>query len=198
MNKKTSTISEQDDTIDEKYNGLKILSIVRPNSKLYSVPENILGLKFLKSLTLNDNFILDISPICESLIKLCNLNLFGNRITWIPSSIKNLTKLITLDLSDNLITTLPSEMKELNCVEIHLDFNKITCLPISLAEKHFNLSESSYENLDNLDSECEYLSIDYLKRPLTNLPTGLKVLRLFSPIVSLNKVKIPFGCKVIT
>lgn len=188
----------QDDSTDEEDNSFKIITISRPNAKLYSVPGNILGMKSLKSLTMNDNCISDISLICESLTKLRNLNLYGNRICWIPKSIKNLTKLTTLDLSDNLITTLPSEMKELNCVEIHLDLNKITYLPISLAEKHFRLSESSYENLDNLDQECEYLSIDYLKKPLTNLPTGLKVLRLFNPIVSFDKVKIPFGCKVIT
>ena len=62
--------------------------------------------------------------------------------------------------------------------------------------KMFSISETSYENLDNLDEKCELLIIDYLKRPLLNLPINLKIIKLFNPVISFDNVKIPFGCEL--
>jgi hypothetical protein len=53
---------------------------------------------------------------------------------------------------------------------------------------------NSYDNLNNLSCECEYLQINNLDFPLNNLPHTIKEIRLNLP----HKVNIkkPFDCKI--
>jgi Leucine-rich repeat (LRR) protein len=176
---------------------LKITQIRMPNNNLYSIPSKILRLNDITSLTLNNNKISDITDIC-SLVKLRTLNLQSNLITTIPDSISNLTSLTSLDLSDNLITRLPRTFGKLNCMEIFMEINLIKWLPIEILHLPIEFSFASYENLNNMDIDCEYISVDYLSRPLENLPINLQAITLFNPIISIEKIKLPFGCKLYT
>ena len=57
------------------------------------------------------------------------------------------------------------------------------------------IDKTSY-NLDNLDSDCEFLILNYLEVPLRNLPISLKEIWLFCPEIDIGQHKIPFGCKL--
>ena len=162
------------------------------------IPDSIGKLINLKSLSLTNNFIVHMPDTISNLTNLKFLSLHNNLITGIPDSIGNLTKLEKLHLGYNKIKYLPKTFANLILCEISLDNNKLCGLPIELANKHIKLllSESSYENIEDLDEDCELLIIDYLKSPLLNLPMNLQIIKLHNPIIDLDKIKIPFGCRL--
>ena len=50
--------------------------------------------------------------------------------------------------------------------------------------------------LQNLMRILSFLKMHNISKPLTNLPFGLLVLRLYFPRITINNIKIPFKCKV--
>jgi len=174
-----------------------VLDVILNNYKINRIPKIIFGLNNLEKLCLNQNLIREIPDSIGKLINLKFLSLHNNFITNIPDSIGDLTKLEKLYLGYNKIKYLPKTFANLILCEICLDNNKLRGLPIELVNKQkLLLSESSYENIENLDENCDLLIIDYLKSPLLNLPMNLQVLKLYNPIINLNKIKIPFGCSL--
>lgn len=180
----------------DKDNCNLVLGVILNSNKIDKMPQVIFQLINLQELWLNQNLITNIPDSIGNLTNLKLLSLHNNLISEIPDSIGNLTKLEKLYLGFNKIKHIPKTVVNLNCWVISLDSNKLCSLPIELANKQINLSlsESSYEDLNNLDEECKLLIIDYLNNPLLNLPIGLQVLKLYNPIIELNKIKIPFGC----
>jgi Leucine-rich repeat (LRR) protein len=180
----------------DNYNS--VLDVILNDNKINKIPKIIFELNNLENLCLDQNLITEIPNSIGKLINLKFLSLHNNLITDIPDSIGNLTKLEKIHLGYNKIKYLPKTFANLILCEISLDNNKLCGLPIELANKHIKLllSESSYENIDNLDENCNLLIIDYLKSPLLNLPMNLQVLKLYNPIIDLNKIKIPFGCRL--
>jgi Leucine-rich repeat (LRR) protein len=95
-------------------------------------------------------------------------------LTYLPKTIGNLTQLQLFLLTYNKIKKIPKSIKNI---------------------KRAFLNTSSYD-INNLDLECEFLIIYDLGEPLTNLPFGLKELWLNINHVSMDYIKIPFGCDV--
>jgi Leucine-rich repeat (LRR) protein len=184
------------DTINDNDNDL-IFVIMLNNQNIDKVPHKIIYFNNLTTLCLDQNFITQIPDFICEMTNLKFLSLHNNLLTELPQSIGNLTKLEKLYLGFNRIKYIPSTMANLNCEEISLDNNELCGLPLALAKTQtkFSLSESSYENLNNLDPDCEFIIIDYLSTPLLNLPINLQILKLYNPVIEISNVKIPFGCE---
>lgn len=91
------------------------------------------------------------------------------------------------EISDKILGL--CELKLLN-----LEKNKLTYLAnISQIRETF-VKENSFDNFDKLSVNYEYLQISHLTKPLKNLPTSIKEVRLYDPMCI--DVKIPFGCKL--
>jgi Leucine-rich repeat (LRR) protein len=93
----------------------------------------------------------------------------------LPDSIANLTNIKDLFLENNKLKSIPREILKIK--------NATT------------IDDTSYE-INNLDPDCEFIILSHLRYPITNLPFGLKEIWVF-PMVDLDKIKIPFGCKII-
>jgi len=159
------------------------------------IPKSIFTLSGLKELSITDQSESDITIELPSLIdinKLTNLeflDLHGNSLSTIPSSIGDLNKLINLDISDNKLTELPSSFGNLTSLEkLVLGKNNINELPSSFGnlsslkyldiqneysdnEKSLNSLPDSFGNLKNL----EYLYIDNCN--LKELPDSMRNLK---------------------
>ena len=168
------------------------------NNNLTVIPEDISKLTKLQFLNLNNNNFTVIPESICNLSQLQILNLENNNLTVIPESIGNLSQLRSLFLGFNNLLTLPKSIINLtNLKTIWLYNNKLTILPAcckKIKEKLFLLS-NSYQ-LNNLDHECDFLIIESLNEPLQNLPVHLKEIWLLAPKISLDKIKIPFECKI--
>jgi len=110
---------------------LEILNL--PNCKIKHLPKEILGLKNLKRLWLEDNNLTYLPD------EICNLTLLeevyipNNNIKKLPENIGNLQNLVELYFKDNDIEILPESIGNLrNLTEINFKQNKIKCLPVSL------------------------------------------------------------------
>ena len=137
------------------------------------------------------------NSICK-LINLQFLKLDKNQITSIPPDIENLINLRYLHLHDNQINNLPPEIGNLvNLRKILLRRNKIKNIldDILKIKEKVIIDETGYD-IDNLDLECEFLILYELGVPLTNLPINLKEIWIYSPLIDIDQLKIPFGCKV--
>ena len=98
--------------------------------------------------------------------------MWKNHLTTLPDSIGCLTNLTALSLQRNKLKKITSSIKNIINVELGTD---------------------SYD-IDNLSNDCNYLQIDKLDIPLTNLPTTMEEIRLYNP--KMVDIKLPFGCKL--
>lgn len=197
----------------------KISSVEIEKRDLETIPDKIYEFKNLKLLNLSGNLITSISPKIKNLINLEEIYLDRNLIEELPEEIGELKKLNKLILSNNNIKRLPDsfynlenlEILNLSCNElyylsddiskmtkleyIYLRNNKLRYIPRYLSQiKVVKLFYNSYENMDNLSFDCEYLQIENLDKPLLNLPIGIQEIRLYLP--KIKKIKVPFGCKL--
>jgi len=79
-------------------------------------------------------------------INLREVNLSGNRLSYLPKQITNLSRLVTLNLHDNEITYLPEYITELTSLRILcLSRNQLETLPSSLSNL-INLEELHLHN----------------------------------------------------
>ncbi len=81
--------------------------------------------------------------------------------------------------------------------EIKLTENSIKSVlaEILKIKKNIYIDETGYD-INNLDSDCEFLILRHVKVPLTNLPINLKEIYLYEPQIDIIRHKISFGCKV--
>jgi Leucine-rich repeat (LRR) protein len=167
-------------------------------NKIESLPLEIAQLVNLEMLSLCRNQIESLPSGIGQLVNLQYLYLRYNQIKSLPPEVGQLTKLKTLLLSTNKIESLPSEIANLvNLKEFSLIRNQIVNIPLEITKlkEVIYMDETSY-NINNLDLDCKCLIFKYLKNPIDNLPICLEELWLSYPIISINQLKIPFGCKV--
>ena len=133
--------------------------------------------------------------IITKFINLQYLNLAHNNISFLPENIGDLKKLRNIDLSNNKLISIPKSFKKLKKLcTVNLSHNFITFIPNCV--KNIPLINSNSYDLDNLSQELTFLKMNNVSKPLTNLPVGLSVLRLYFPRITINDIKIPFNCKV--
>ena len=167
-------------------------------NELINIPAEISKLVRLKELDLSYNNLTSLPDTIVTLPQLRTLNLSNNNLTSLPESIGTLINLENLILSHNDLTSLPNSIGNLtNIKHLFLTNNKLKSIPREILKIKIciTIDDTSYE-IDNLDSDCEFIILSHNKNPITNLPIGLKELRV-SKIVDLNEIKIPFGCDII-
>jgi leucine-rich repeat protein SHOC2 len=179
-----------------KFTNLQVLNLSSNLIKI--IPNNIGDLVNLQELYLDRNHI---SEIPEEIGKLCKLRkviLSNNKIKYLPNSFYNLENLEILNISCNHLGLLSDDISKLEKLEyLYLRNNRLRYIPKDIAKiKVTKIFYDSYENLNNLSYECEYLQIENLDKPLTNLPINIQELRLYLPKLKLTEIKLPFGCKL--
>lgn len=199
----------------------KIINVELEKRDLKQVPEKIFEFTHLKILNLCSNLIKTIPKEISKLTNLEELYLDRNLICELPEEIGNLKKLKKIILSNNKLKSLPNNFYDLQNLEIinlslnelelisddiskleKLDYlylrnNKLKYIPKHLSKiKVIKLFLNSYENMDNLSYDCEYLHIENLDKPLLNLPVNVQEIRLYLPKINIKDIKVPFGCKV--
>ncbi|CAL1543615.1 unnamed protein product, partial [Lymnaea stagnalis] len=101
------------------------------------IPEKVCGMVKLKTLAVQRNSLLRISPDLFKLRYLETLELSDNYLESIPAGIKNLKKLKCLGLANNTLTELPDEIRWLEQLKfLHLGNNQITKLPETIYHLH--------------------------------------------------------------
>jgi Leucine-rich repeat (LRR) protein len=200
-------------------NYCKVLRVELDKLDLVEIPEKIYELTNLKVLILSSNLLTTISSKISKLTKLEELYLHRNRIEELPNEIGELKKLEKLILSENKIKRLPANFYNLSNLEIlniicnqlevisddivkmtkleylYLRSNKLKYISKEVGKiKVAVICQDSYDNMNNLSENCEYLQISELRQPLKNLPINLKEIRLFLPLRV--DIKLPFDCKL--
>lgn len=121
------------------------------------VPDSILTLRKLKTITLRHNFITHLPTEFGYLTDLEDVSFYSNQLEQLPSSFSNLTKLLNLDLSYNRLYYLPENFGNLVSLQmLRICNNYLTELP------------ESFENLPNL------LTLDVSDNDLITLPKQFK------------------------
>ena len=197
----------------------KVVRVELDKLDLFEIPEKIYQFINLKVLILSSNRLSSISAKISNLTKLEELYLNKNRIIELPEEIGELQKLRKIILSDNKIKKLPNNFYNLTNLEIvniisneleiisddiikltnleylYLRCNKLKFISKEVAKiKEVSVFSDSYENINNLAENCEYLHIFKLGEPLKNLPITIKEIRLFLP--TRVDIKLPFDCKL--
>lgn len=205
----------------DKINYEKIISVELEKKDLENISEKIYEFINLKLLNLSGNLITTISPKIKNLEKLEEIYLDRNNISILPEEFGELKKLKKVILSNNKIKILPDnfynlenlELLNLSCnsLEIlsddisklskleylYLRENKLNYIPKYLSKiKVVKIFYNSYDNMDNLSFDCEYLQVEGLDKPLLNLPIGVQEIRLYLPKIKMKDIKVPFGCKL--
>ena len=198
----------------------KVFKVELDGLDLLEIPEKIYELTNLQILILSSNLLTKISSEISKLTKLEEIYLNRNMITELPEEIGELKKLRKLILSENKIKRLPNNFYNLVNLEIfniisnklevisddilkmsnleylYLRDNKLKFISkeITKIKKEVSIYPDSYENMNDLAENCEYLQINKLKEPLKNLPITIKEIRLFLPVRV--DIKLPFDCKL--
>lgn len=199
----------------------KVFEVHLDKKDIERIPDKIFSMTTIRILNLSSNLITSIPSKIGNLINLEELYLDKNNITELPEEIGNLKKLRKIILSNNKIKNLPNNFYNLENLEIfnitcnHLEMisddivklkkleyiylrkNKLRYIPKHISKiKVAKIYSDSYENFDNLSYKCEYLHIENLDKPLTNLPINIQELRLYLPKMKITDIKLPFGCKL--
>lgn len=117
---------------------------------------NIIKMRNLKRLYLDDNLLKEIPEKISELKDLESLNLNHNHLEYLPETINGLDNLICLYLDDNYITRLPESIGRVSSLKLlHINNNNLIELPESIG------------SLDNL----EYLEIS--ENQLKKIPPSL-------------------------
>jgi len=138
---------------------LKNLTTLRiENNYLTCLPENIEKLILLKKLCIVNNSLQFVPNNIGKLIHLEILNLESNQLKSLPETIGALTKLKILNLKNNFICQLPKSIdKCISLTELDLSNNRLT----HLSENLGNLRNITKITLDN--NKIKYLSLNIRK-----------------------------------
>ena len=98
------------------------------------LPEEVGSLKKLETLNLEQNELASLPDSCVNLKALKTVNLSRNKLQTFPLFLCQLIHLDFADLSSNTIKELPKGIDVLNAVELNLNGNGISVLPVSLAK----------------------------------------------------------------
>ena len=179
-----------------EFTNLQVLNL--SSNLIKEIPKNIGNLKNLQELYLDRNSITELPEEIGNLKKLKKIIISNNKITKLPDNFYNLENLEIFNISCNHLEMVSDDIKKLDKLEyLYLRNNKLRYIPREISKiKVVKIFSDSYENLNNLSYECEYLQIENLDKPLTNLPTNIQELRLYLPKLKLSEIKLPFGCKL--
>lgn len=132
-------------------NSLRFLEkIDLSNNRIITIAKDI-KLPYLRSITLERNYLSAIPDFVFESSKLSTLNLFGNSISEIPTSLNQLSKLEMLNIGDNPITYISEEIRlrrleklildwiDLSSDRVSVDFIRSSTLLKSLSLEHCNL-----------------------------------------------------------
>lgn len=183
------------ETIPDKIFEFKNIKMLSLSSNLITkIPDKISNLKNLEEFYLDRNKIVELPESIGELPKLKKLILSNNKIKHLPDTFYNLSNLELLNIISNELEEIKDDVLKLSKLEyLYIRANKLRYISKHIAKiKHVGISPDSYENLNNLSFECEYLQIDGLKQSLRNLPIGMKEIRLYLPAIL--DIKLPFDC----
>ena len=169
---------------------LRILNL--SNNNLETLPDTIYNLPNLRILNLSNN---NLNTLPESIYSLPNLNILimkNNNLKSLSGTIYPMSKLRILDVSNNKIKKISENIKYLQLVELNLHNNKLVYIPLSIKNIiKLCIDETSY-SLQKLSYECEILIIQNLKSKLDNLPSSIKEIHLYNPVII--DIKLPLNC----
>ncbi|KAJ6232013.1 leucine rich repeat containing protein [Anaeramoeba flamelloides] len=162
---------------------------------LLTIPNNVLKIKDIVTLSLVDNMIDQIPSRINKLHNLYSLNLSRNFLTSVPSEIGKLN-LLTLDLSYNCLKTLPQEIGNLKKLEsLNLKNNLISELPQEVFElkslNYLYINENRLTAIPNDIGKLTSLIALYLNNNiLSSLPSAIGFLdRLEILWVNTNQIR---------
>jgi Leucine-rich repeat (LRR) protein len=91
-------------------------------------------------------------PDVSQCVNLRDVDLSGNQLTEVPSSLLNLPDLYYVDLSDNYITALPATIGNLLSLSyLHLTSNRLVTLPVEIANlKYLYYLDVSYNRITSI------------------------------------------------
>jgi Leucine-rich repeat (LRR) protein len=176
------------------FNNLQLLQL--SNVFLNKVSKKIGLLSNLEELYLTRNKIKELPEEIGNLKKLRVCILSNNQITNLPKNFYNLCNLELLNLSMNHLEIINDDIEKLKKLDfLYLRNNKLKYIPKSIKYiKTIHIFDNSYENINNLSFECEYLQINNLNIELKNLPSSIKEIRLYLPMKI--DITLPFDCKL--
>ena len=171
---------------------MKLLSL--SSNLLTKIPDKISKLQKLEELYLDRNKLIELPDEIGELRKLRKLVLSNNKIRNLPINFYNLNNLEILNLVSNDLETITDDVgKIVNLKHLYLRSNKLIYVSKNLAKiKEVSIYTDSYDNLNNLSEDSEYLQINGLKQSLRNLPVTIKEIRLYLP--TRLDIKLPFDC----
>lgn len=195
----------------------RVLRVELNKLDLLVIPEKIFEFRNMKLLSLSSNLLTKIPDKISKLVNLEELYLDRNKLTELPDEIGELSKLRKLILSNNKIRNFPENFYKLSNLEIlnivsneleqitddvgkmvkleylYLRSNKLKYISKNLGKiKEVSIYTDSYDNINNLSEDSEYLQINGLRQSLTNLPVTIKEIRLYLP--TRVDIKRPFDC----
>jgi Leucine-rich repeat (LRR) protein len=184
----------QDNFFNQLIKYVKLKTLLLDFNFLSKISNNIWSLSKLEKLSLSNNKLITISEDIYMLGNLKELYLQNNFLEILPESICNLTNLQLLHLSNNKLTYLPENLNKLTKLQnISIMSNNLTIIPKNISTNNiWQFTISSYQ-INNLDFDCDVITIYYLNEDLDNLPCGLIELRLYK-VIGNPYLKLPFGC----
>jgi leucine-rich repeat protein SHOC2 len=173
---------------------MKLLSL--SSNLLTKIPDKIHKLQKLEELYLDRNKLIELPEEIGQLPKLRKLILSNNKIRNLPMNFYNLNNLEILYMVSNELEKITDDVGKLvNLKYLYLRLNKLKYISKNVAKiKETSIYIDSYDNINNLSEDSEYLQINGLKQSLTNLPVTIKEIRLYLP--TRLDIKLPFDCEL--
>ena len=160
------------------FDSLESLTLVRCNLSDGKLPEFIVGLTSLKSLTIEGCGLMEIPEEIAACKGIRELYLRDNQLSSLPKALQSMEKLNLLDLGKNLFTDIPVELQNMNQL-VHLDLseNDIVTLDGITGPNRLDTLNLSYNRITQLSESL--LMLDKLQvlllagNRLTELPEFL-------------------------
>lgn len=149
------------------------------NFKLLVLPKEIIQLKDLEELWLDNNNIKTIPHTIKNLKKLKKLSLKNNLLTDLPNELSYLSSLTLLNLSNNKLENLPNHFMKLeNLTSLFLSNNNFFSFPEVLYQtSHLQFLDISYNKLTELKKDMKKLFNLLILHINNNLIFNKKILK---------------------
>lgn len=187
--------SVYDEKINELFeyicdNFLNLEELIITNSNLSIISKNIIKLKRLQKLWLEQNKIEKIPDELTLIENLSELEITDNPIKNLPNSLANLQ-----NLSLFIVNVIKNVFIEKNKMLV-IRWKKDIKIPDDIT--HLNILNGYDANLNDIPMTIEYLKISHVNKPLMNLPYCLKTLDLdYTDEITMKDIRLPFGCRYI-
>ena len=169
------------------------------SNKFNIIPNYIYYLKKLVLLDMSNNLITYIDDnFCWNFSNLKVLNLSGNRLKFIPSSIRYMINLQCLSFAKNELTSIPNELIYVKYLKkLNISWNKIQLIEPNIFSELFSLEElycnnNLLTNLENINNYRVFDSIINLK--ILDLSHNLfQDFLVFRQLQSLEKINVSYN-----